>query len=73
MTFPKIGAHVSTAGGLFTAFERAKEIGADCVQIFGASPRTWQAKLPDKEEINKFKEEEKEPASVRLIFMLRIS
>ena len=59
MTFPKIGAHVSTAGGLFTAFERAKEIGADCVQIFGASPRTWQAKLPDKEEINKFKEEEK--------------
>ncbi len=59
MTFPKIGAHVSTAGGLWTAFGRAKEIGADCIQIFGASPRTWQAKLPNEEEIKKFKEEEK--------------
>jgi len=59
MNKPKIGAHVSTAGGLFTAFERAKEIGADCIQIFGASPRMWYAKLPTALEIKKFKEEEK--------------
>ncbi len=59
MSSPKIGAHVSTAGGLWTAFERAKEIGADCVQIFGASPRMWHAKMPSEEEIKKFKEEEK--------------
>ena len=59
MTKPKIGAHVSTAGGLWTAFGRAKEIGADCIQIFGASPRTWQTKLPNEDEINKFKEEGK--------------
>ena len=59
MTKPKIGAHVSTAGGLWTAFGRAKEIGADCIQIFGASPRTWQTKPPNEDEINKFKEEGK--------------
>lgn len=59
MEKPKIGAHVSTAGGLWTAFERAKDIDADCIQIFGASPRTWQAKLPNADEINKFKEEGK--------------
>ncbi len=59
MDKPKIGAHVSTAGGLFTAFERAKEIGAECIQIFGASPRMWYAKMPSGEEIKKFKEEEK--------------
>ncbi len=59
MDKPKIGAHVSTAGGLWTAFERAKEIGADCIQIFGASPRMWYAKLPSAEDIKKFKEEEK--------------
>lgn len=59
MTKPKIGAHVSTAGGLYKAFENAEAIGADCVQIFGASPRMWQADLPDAEEIKKFKEEEK--------------
>lgn len=59
MNKPKIGAHVSTAGGLWTAFARAKEIGAECIQIFGASPRMWQAKLPSADEIKKFKEEEK--------------
>lgn len=59
MNRPKIGAHVSTAGGLFTAFGRAKEIGADCIQIFGASPRMWYAKLPAAPEIKRFKEEEK--------------
>jgi len=59
MDEPKIGAHVSTAGGLSTAFERAKEIGADCIQIFGASPRMWYAKLPSAEEVKKFKDEEK--------------
>lgn len=59
MTFPKIGAHVSTAGGLYKAFENAKAIGADCIQIFGASPRMWYAKLPSSDEIKRFKEEEK--------------
>jgi deoxyribonuclease-4 len=59
MDKPKIGAHVSTAGGLFTALGRAEEIGAECIQIFGASPRAWQTKMPDAEEIRKFKEEEK--------------
>ncbi|TSA46447.1 deoxyribonuclease IV [bacterium] len=60
MDKPKIGAHVSTAGGLFTAFGRAKEIGADCIQIFGASPRMWYAKMPSADEIKKFKDEEKQ-------------
>jgi deoxyribonuclease-4 len=59
MNKPKIGAHVSTAGGFHKALENARAIGADCIQIFGASPRTWQAKLPDDGEIRKFKEEEK--------------
>ncbi|MGC9610928.1 MAG: deoxyribonuclease IV [Minisyncoccia bacterium] len=59
MNKPKIGAHVSTAGGLWTAFGRAKEISAECIQIFGASPRMWQAKLPGADEVKKFKEEEK--------------
>ena len=59
MNGPRIGAHVSTAGGLYKAFENAKAIGADCIQIFGASPRMWYAKLPSAEEIKRFKEEEK--------------
>ncbi|MDP3725535.1 MAG: deoxyribonuclease IV [Nanoarchaeota archaeon] len=53
---PNIGAHVSTAGGLWKAVENARAIGATCIQIFGASPRQWVARLPSKIEIKKFKD-----------------
>jgi len=56
----KIGAHVSAAGGLAKAIENAKKIGAECIQIFGASPRQWQAKLPSDSEVEKFKKARKE-------------
>ncbi len=38
----KLGAHVSAAGGLHKAIQRADEIGANCAQIFSASPRVWK-------------------------------
>ncbi|KKS82708.1 MAG: hypothetical protein UV58_C0006G0007 [Candidatus Wolfebacteria bacterium GW2011_GWC1_43_10] len=50
----KIGAHVSAAGGLVKALERAKNIGADTIQIFGASPVQWKAPLPSSEEAKGF-------------------
>jgi deoxyribonuclease-4 len=53
---PLIGAHVSVAGGLFKAFENAAAIGAECVQIFGASPRQWAAPLPSAEAVHQFKD-----------------
>lgn len=56
LTLPPLGAHVSTAGGLFTAFERATHIGASAIQIFGASPRQWHTKSPSIEDVEKFKE-----------------
>lgn len=37
----RIGAHVSTAGGLAKAIDRTREIGGDCLQIFAGSPRSW--------------------------------
>jgi deoxyribonuclease IV len=40
---PRIGIHLSTAGGIFRAAERAHEIGADTFQIFSSSPRMWRA------------------------------
>lgn len=42
MTKHKIGAHVSASGGLDKAVERAHEMGANCAQIFSASPRIWR-------------------------------
>ncbi len=38
----KIGAHVSTSGGLHTAFGRAASMDAETIQIFASSPRAWK-------------------------------
>src|ERR1700756_4650360 len=40
---PRIGIHLSTAGGVFLAAERARAIGANTFQIFSSSPRMWRA------------------------------
>ncbi len=37
-----IGAHVSASGGVDKAIGRALDIGAECIQIFAASPRMWR-------------------------------
>ena len=37
-----IGAHISTAGGLDKAVERAIEAKCDAIQIFNQSPRMWR-------------------------------
>ncbi len=51
----KVGAHVSTAGGLPTAFKRAQEIGAETIQIFGSPPQSWRRKEPSDEEAAEFR------------------
>jgi deoxyribonuclease-4 len=38
----KIGAHVSTAGGIQTGLARGEEIACDAIQIFTQSPRMWK-------------------------------
>lgn len=42
-TRKRIGAHVSTSGGVWTAIQRAVDIGANTLQIFSSSPRTWKS------------------------------
>ena len=38
----RFGAHVSIAGGILTSFDRIKNIGGNCMQIFSSSPRDWK-------------------------------
>ncbi len=38
----RVGAHVSAAGGLLTAFDRAIEIGAEAIQVHPTAPQTWR-------------------------------
>ena len=38
-----IGVHLGTAGGCWTAVNRAVEVGANTFQIFSSSPRMWRS------------------------------
>ena len=49
------GAHVSSAGGIFTAIDRIEAIGGDCVQVFTQSPRMWRPTAHKPEAIERFK------------------
>lgn len=50
------GAHVSTSGGIHTGIDRAQALGADAVQIFTQSPRTWRPTNHDPANFERFKE-----------------
>jgi deoxyribonuclease-4 len=52
----KAGAHVSTSGGIHTAIDRAEEFGAESVQVFTQSPRTWRPTNHDPANFERFKE-----------------
>ncbi len=50
----RIGAHVSSSKSLDLVFDRAKEIGAETVQFFLNSPRSWSKKERSNEEVKNF-------------------
>ena len=52
----RIGVHVGTAGGCWTAVERAVEAGANTFQIFSSSPRMWRAAPVKPEDAHRMKE-----------------
>jgi deoxyribonuclease IV len=51
-----IGAHVSSAGGIHTAVDRAEAMGADSMQVFTQSPRMWRPTNHPPENLERFKE-----------------
>jgi deoxyribonuclease IV len=52
----QIGAHVSSSGGIDKAIDRAVEIGAESVQVFTQSPRTWRPTNHDPASSERFRE-----------------
>lgn len=50
-----LGAHVSVAGGLWRAPERADRIGARAIQIFTRGPQRWRHPPLDDEEVEAFR------------------
>ena len=54
---PPLGAHVSVAGGVHTAPERGRKIGADVVQIFSKQNTRWMGKALEEEDARSLREE----------------
>jgi deoxyribonuclease IV len=52
----QIGAHVSSSGGIDKAVGRAVEIGADSMQVFTQSPRTWRPTNHDPASFERFRD-----------------
>jgi deoxyribonuclease-4 len=64
----KIGAHVSTAGGLHTGFDRALAIGAECMQVFESAPQQWGTARLDDDQVSAFRARMDE-TSIRPVFI----
>src|SRR5689334_6077583 len=52
---PKFGAHMSVAGGLPRAVERAVAHGCDALQIFAKNANQWRGRVLPREEILEFR------------------
>jgi len=74
---PPIGCHVSVAGGLSRAVERAVSRGCECAQVFSTSPRAWKHQKHSKEEISGFRSGMAEngisPVVVHAIYLLNLA
>lgn len=64
---PLLGAHVSAAGGYDEALKRGEAMGAEVIQVFVSSPRSWRVIQPDKEKIDKY-QEIKSKSSVKKVY-----
>lgn len=54
MARPRVGAHVSFAGGPSRVLPRARRIGAEAVQVFPSNPRQWRRNEHPAEELAAF-------------------
>jgi len=52
----RVGAHVSTQGGLDKAIDRAQAMGAETIQIFGGPPQMWRRRAHGDDETAAFRE-----------------
>lgn len=73
----RLGAHISTAGGLQKAFQRGQEAGCDSILIFTKSNRQWKAKPLTEEMVAAFRQADDEhdgirPVSVHASYLINL-
>ncbi|MDE1163097.1 MAG: deoxyribonuclease IV [Acidobacteriaceae bacterium] len=76
MAKKRIGAHFSTAGGVWTAVDRAVAAGANTLQIFSSSPRTWKSGVVKEADATKLKaaraEHDMGPLAIHASFLINL-
>jgi deoxyribonuclease-4 len=76
MAKKRIGVHVGTSGGCWTAVQRAADAGANTFQIFSASPRQWKAAPVKPEDAAKMREAraalDVNPVSVHASYLINL-
>lgn len=72
----RVGAHVSTAGGLSNAIDRAVQIGAEAIQCFGSSPQSWAFNPVPEDQLIAFREKAEihdiSPAFLHAIYLINL-
>jgi deoxyribonuclease-4 len=72
----RIGVHVGTAGGCWTAVNRAVEAGANTFQFFSSSPRMWRAAPVKPEDAAKMRDlrlaHEVGPVSIHASYLINL-
>ena len=73
----RLGVHVSIAGKIYEAVDRAKALNCECMQIFSRNPRGWQATKLDKADVEEFKKRRKEaditPLVVHIPYLINLA
>jgi deoxyribonuclease-4 len=67
MPDPQIGLHVSAAGSLDLAFDRAAEVGANTFQLFTRNPNRWQFSPIPKDVVENFRRKRAESRMRRVV------
>jgi deoxyribonuclease-4 len=72
----RIGAHVSASGGIENAIDRALDIGAETIQIFGSGPQMWRYKPPSADHVRTFVQKAREndikPVFLHAIYLINL-
>jgi len=73
----RIGMHVSIAGKIYEAVDRAKELGCETMQIFSRNPRGWKAARLDPKDAAEFRRRRDEagifPVLVHIPYLINLA
>jgi deoxyribonuclease-4 len=73
----RIGAHLPLGDGMVKAVDRAKEIGADALQVFGDNPTAWKRRSAPPSELEAFRgrlrDHDIAPLSVHAAYLINLA